>query len=84
MRSFSKQVERVLLPLSSAYTYVFTLIDVLLQVQHLTYLKIQNLPKGHVHPKEAIIAEHMKNFEDGKLTRYDYVAALARKCQPFL
>jgi len=65
------------------YIRLFTVIDILVQVQHLTYLKIQNLPKGHVHPKEATIAKYMKNFEDGKLTRYDYVAVLTYSNQSY-
>jgi len=61
-----------------AHPHIFILIKALLEVQNLAYLKMRNPARGIVHPKQAIIAD----FDDGKLTRYEFVALLALKFQP--
>lgn len=64
-----------------SHPHIFSLIDALLEVQNFTYLKMRNPPKVTTHPKQAVIEEHMKLLDDGNITRYEFVQALARKFQ---
>ena len=64
------------------HPHIFSLVDVLLEVQNLSYLKMQNPPKIAAHPKQEVIAAEMKKLDDGVIDRYAFVKTLARKFQP--
>lgn len=65
-----------------AHPHIFYLVDVLLEVQHFTYLKMRNPPNVTSNPKQKIIEEEMKKLVDNEISRYEFVKVLARKFQP--
>ena len=64
-----------------AHPHIFSLVDVLLEVQNLSYLKMQNPPKIVAYPKQEVIAAEMKKLDDGVIDRSAFVKTLARKFQ---
>jgi len=65
-----------------SHSHIFILVDALLEVQEMTYLKMRNPPQAENHSQAAVIEEYMAKLEDGKITRLEYVHDLARKCMP--
>ncbi|KAK7582575.1 hypothetical protein V9T40_014020 [Parthenolecanium corni] len=62
-----------------AHPHIFSLVDVLMEIQNLSYLKMQNPPKVNVHPRQKVIADEMKKLDEGVINRYAFVKALAQK-----
>ena len=65
-----------------AHPHVFLLMEALLEIQDMSYLKMRSSANVNVDPKETIIAEYMDRLDSGDIGRLTFVHDLARKFQP--
>ena len=65
-----------------AHPDIFSLIDALMEIQEVSYLKMRNPPRTIITPSGTILESYMLKLRQQEITRFDFVHDLSRKFLP--
>ena len=65
-----------------SHPHIFLLIDALLEIQDMSYMKMRSPGNAKTDPKESIIKEYMTRLEQREIDRVTFVHDLSRKFMP--